>query len=246
MHYTDGGGNMNIAIVDDEEAFRNTLTELLKRFFRENQQYAQEFSIEEFHAGEELLQGYTPRFDIIFLDIDMAAVNGMETAKRIREVDDMTAIIFVTRMARYALQGYSVAALDFIVKPVDYISFSIKLKRALARVEIERPHLIQVSQNGEMHYINIKDILYIEVFNHYCEFHAKGKNYRIWGSLKEIEQQIHDDTFCLCNRCYLVNLRYVTGIEKNEVLLGGIRLAIGRYKKKTFLEALAKYNGRRR
>ena len=146
---------MNIAIVDDEEAFRNTLTEFLKRFFRENQQYAQGFSIEKFHDGEELLQGYTPRFDIIFLDIDMDAVNGMETAKRIREVDDMTAIIFVTRMARYALQGYSVAALDFILKPVDYTGFSIKLKRALVRVELERPRLIQVSQNGETHYINI-------------------------------------------------------------------------------------------
>ena len=234
---------MNIAIVDDEEAFRNTLTEFLKRFFRENQQYAQGFSIEKFHDGEELLQGYTPRFDIIFLDIDMDVVNGMETAKRIREVDDMTAIIFVTRMARYALQGYSVAALDFILKPVDYISFSIKLKRALVRVELERPRLIQVSQNGETHYINIKDILYIEVFNHYCEFHAKGKNYRIWGSLKEIEQQIHDDTFCLCNRCYLVNLRHIKAVQDDFVLVGQDRLEISRRQRSAFMAAVAAYVG---
>lgn len=236
---------MHISIVDDEENFRNTLKGFLERFFLENKQYAQEFSVETFHSGEELLSGYTPRFDVIFLDIGMEAIDGMETARHIREIDNITAIIFVTRMARYALQGYSVAALDFILKPVDYISFSVKLKRALARVETERPRLMQVSLNGEAHYINIKDIVYVEVFNHYCEFHVTNKNYRVWGSLKEVEQQIDDGAFCLCNRCYLVNLRYVTGVDKNEVLLGGVRLAIGRYKRKSFLEALAKYNGRR-
>lgn len=236
---------MNIAIVDDEADFRQQLRDFLARFFQENRQYAEGFSIEAFQSGEELLKDYTPRFTVIFLDIDMAEVNGMEAARRIREVDETTAIIFITRMARYALQGYSVAALDFILKPIDYFAFSFKLKKALARLEIEKPKLIQFNQNGELHYVNIKDILYVEVFNHYCELHTKKKSYRVWGSLKEIEKQIGDGAFSLCNRCYLVNLHYVTGIEKNEVVMGGIRLGIGRYKRKSFLEALAKFNGRR-
>lgn len=235
---------LTIAVVDDEQEHIEKFKELVGRFFAEFPRYGTEYRIIEFSSGEQFLENYAPRYDVIFLDIDMAGINGMKTAKLIRKKDENTAIIFITRMARYAVEGYAVAALDFIVKPLDYASFSVKMRRALSRIHKNKSQQIQLNIDGEVHFIDTKDILYVEVLNHYVIWHTKAGDYRVWGSLKDATDRIEDPGFCMCNRCYLVNLRHVTGLDKNTVRVGEEALIISRYRRKEFVEMLAQYFGR--
>lgn len=230
-----------IAIVDDEEQYVNSILSFLARFFGENQTLENQYTTVCYRDGKELLSEYKPKFDIIFLDIEMSEVNGFSAAKTIREKDEKTAIIFVTRMANYAIKGYEVNALDFMVKPVDYFQFSIKLKKALKYVELHRERQIKVEVNGNVRWLTASDIKYVEIQNHSLILHLSDEQLRAWCSLKSISEQLGDEGFSYCNRCYLVNLRYVTGIDKNECLLGQERLAVSRYKRKEFLAALAKF-----
>ena len=239
-----GGNMLTLAVVDDEREHIEQFKKFVARFFSEHPRYGSEYKIIEFSSGEQLLENYAPVYDAIFLDIDMGGINGMQAAKRIRKVDSTTAIIFVTRMARYAIEGYSVEALDFIVKPLEYASFSVKMKRALSRMEKNKSQQIQLNVDGEVYFVDVKDILYVEVLNHFVIWHTKKGDYRVWGSLKDATDQIEDPSFCMCNRCYFVNLRHVNGLDKNTVRVGEEELVISRYRRKEFMETLAQYYGR--
>jgi len=230
-----------IAIVDDEERYIDNILSFLARYFGENQTAGMQYTTVIFRDGKELLSGYEPKFDIIFLDIEMSEVNGFSAAQIIRKRDAKTAIIFVTRMANYAIKGYEVNALDFMVKPIDYFQFSIKLKKAIKYVELHREKQIKLEVNGDIRWLSASEIKYVEIQNHNLILHLPDEQLKTWCSLKSIAEQLGAEGFAYCNRCYLVNLRYVTGIDKNDCLLGKERLAVSRYKRKEFLAALARF-----
>lgn len=115
-----------IAIVEDEAAVRGQLAGYVQRYTR---QYGTPFEVTEFTDGMEILEDYRPQFDIIFLDVEMKHLDGMETARRIRERDGGVLIVFITNMAQYAIRGYAVGALDYVLKPVPYFAFSQQLQR---------------------------------------------------------------------------------------------------------------------
>lgn len=234
---------LTIAVVDDEHEHIEQFKRLVARFFKEFPQYGNEYNIIEFSSGEQLLEKYVLRYDLIFLDIDMGGIDGMQVAKQIRKMDETTAIIFITRMARYAVEGYSVSALDFIVKPLDYPSFTIKMKRAISHIATNKSQRIQLNIDGQMHILDVRDIVYVEVLHHYVIWHTKTEDFRVWGSLKDVTDQIKDPNFCMCNRCYLVNLRHVKRLDKNTVRVGEADLVISRYRRKEFVEALAQFYG---
>ena len=121
-----------IAIVEDEAAVREQLAGYVQRYTR---QYGTPFEVTEFADGMEILEDYRPQFDIIFLDVEMKHLDGMETARRIRERDGGVLIVFITNMAQYAIRGYAVGALDYVLKPVPYFAFSQQLQKALGQLE---------------------------------------------------------------------------------------------------------------
>lgn len=231
-----------IAIVDDDSNDICALKEMLEHYFKEN---GGECCIAEFHDGSELMTDYSPKYDIVFLDIDMKELNGMDAAKRIRMTDESTAIIFVTRMAKYAINGYEVSALDFIVKPLDYYSFALKMKRALNYVAANRKKLVVLKIGTDTKYIDENDIKYVETLSHYLIYHTVKGDFKLLGSLKSAAEQLSAESFVLCNRCYLVNLRYVSEVSDNAVRVGSDILIISRYRRKEFMEALAKFWGNR-
>lgn len=110
-----------IAIVEDEAAVREQLAGYVQRYTR---QYGTQFEVTMFTDGVEILEDYRPVYDIIFLDVEMQHLDGMETARRIRELDSDVLLIFITNMAQYAIKGYAVGALDYVLKPVPYFAFS--------------------------------------------------------------------------------------------------------------------------
>lgn len=115
----------HIAIVEDELEFSMQLQKYLRQYQQEN---GVEFKISVFRDGTEILKDYKPEYDAIFMDIEMPVINGMDAAEKIREMDEEVVIMFITNMAQYALFGYSVGALDFVMKPVNYYTFAMKVR----------------------------------------------------------------------------------------------------------------------
>ena len=121
-----------IAVVDDQPDMRQQLCSMIDQYSRENNCMLE---VTAFSDGSQVITNYCKGFDIIFLDIEMPELGGMDAAERIRTVDPDVVLVFVTNMAQYAIRGYEVDALDFVLKPVNYYQFSTKLARALQRVQ---------------------------------------------------------------------------------------------------------------
>ncbi len=229
---------IRVAIVEDEARERVRIRECLD-FLTERDGIA--FDVKEFSGGTSFIGNYHAEYDIVFMDIEMPDMSGMEAARAMRAVDPSVILIFVTNMAQYAIAGYEVEALDFVLKPVNRYSFAIKVKRAVARTIKQADEYISVKTEGMTTLIRIADIRYLEMVNHHVVYHTADKNYSEYITLKEAARKIDRDYFVHCNRGYLVNLRYVKEVSGNMVTVGGDELIISRPQKKAFLTALSEF-----
>lgn len=236
-----GTDNMlQIAIVEDEQDCRQQVRNYIKQFAVE---YSEKFEIVEFINGKELLDSYTINYDIILLDIEMPIFNGMETAKKIRNIDQDVIIIFVTNMAQYAVNGYEVDALDFILKPVNYDSFVVRFLRAINRVKKKRNGRVILNLNNGVKTLGTQQIYYIESQNRFLVYHTNEGDYSVRGTMKSIEEDLARYNFVPCNHWFLVNLQHVLEINNDYVNVDGQELEISRRKYKAFLEAFTRYMG---
>lgn len=233
----------NIAIVDDDESIRQQLQSYLKKYTND---FGEDFVISEFSIPEALLTNYKANYDIVFMDIDMPGMNGLQAAKRLREIDEKVVLIFVTNLAQYAIKGYEVAATDFVVKPLEYPKFETKITRAIKLTEDRgaTPSIL-LRVEDKMVSVKMEDIRFIEVQGHSVFYHTSKDTYRIRGSLKESAEALDNDDFFMCAKCYLVNLAYVEAVKGNIVTVAGQDISVSRPKKKAFMEALAAYHNKR-
>ncbi len=229
---------LNIAVVEDNFQDTETLRSYMEKFFSEHHI---EYGVVYFESAIPFLAGYSADFDIVFMDIELPDLSGMDAAKMLRESDKNVILIFVTNMSNFAVKGYEVDALDFIVKPVAYFSFSIKLDRAVKRLGNRRNKDILISVKEGNVCLKDFDILYVEIMKHEITWHTVRQNYRGYGSLKEVEPLLSQKKFVRCNRCYIVNLQYVKQIRDFDVLVGEEWLAVSHARKKDFLRALNEY-----
>lgn len=238
---------INVAIVDDDEKVVDMLRSYLERFSKENDI---EFQAESFGCAVDFLSAFTDRYDIVFLDIELPDMNGIDAARKMREIDGTVALIFVTNMRQYAINGYEVNADDFIVKPVPYFDFSLKLSRVLKKIGVREVPKIAIKNEGMTRYIAINTIRYVEVFRHRLVYHTCDGSIEARGSLNKIEPLLTANNFERCNSCYLVNLKYVMGIEGYTLFVGYGQnskkmdeLSVSHPRKKDFIAALNKYLG---
>lgn len=230
---------IRIAVVEDDMASRERMSQFIERY-KEEQKLEMETSF--FSDGLDIVDEYQPKWDIIFMDIKMKHLNGMEAAAKIRKVDETTVLIFITTMAQFAIHGYEVGALDFVLKPIQYTQFQNKMIKALSVVEkIKRRKYLFLSKNDIMEKISTDSIWYIEVRNHNLYFVTKNHTYSRRGTMAEIERELKDYHFARCNQSYLVNLKNVTSVEKDGVLAGEAELSFSRARKKQFLQELSDY-----
>ena len=232
---------MQIAIVEDEKAYRNILLLYLRQFQQEN---GIKVEIKEFENGNQIIWDYKPYYDVIFMDIEMQGMNGLEVARYIRKVDEQVLIVFSTNAVRYAVQGYEVGALDFIVKPITYTSFKMKMQKIVRQMERNWETSITLMKNDEMYKIPSTGVYYIEVSNHQLIYHTDQGDITVWKSLKSVEVSLENMHFAKCNRCYLVNLLHVQSIKKDTVLVGRDELKISRGRRIEFIKAVAAYKGK--
>lgn len=231
---------IRIAIVEDEMRERAHLRDCLAYMA---QKEALEFDIVEFASGEEFLGGYQPVYDIVLMDIELPGMNGMEAARALRRMDAFVLLVFVTNMVQYAVSGYEVDALNYILKPVNRFDFALKMNKAISRTAKRTDESVQIRAAKEIFTLPIAAIKYLEVEGHYIVYHTTEGNFTEYITLKEAEKKLDKPYFVRCNRCYLVNLKYVSAVRDDVVLVGREELLISRPQKKVFLNALAVFIG---
>ena len=233
--------NYRACIVEDDKESSDKLKALLHRYGEEK---GCEFNISTYGDALSFLHDFACNFDIIFMDIELPYRNGMDVVRTIRERDKKVIVIFVTNMAQYAVKGYEVDAFDFIVKPVFYSAFAIKLDRAIERFKTLEDREIWINDRSSKRRLRTSEIRYVEVLHHNLVFHTTGGDYTTYGQLKDAITMLEGSPFSLCNRCFLVNLGYVSAIEEFSVTMtGGEKLQISRNRKKSFLTDLNAYLG---
>ena len=178
------------------------------------------------------------------MDIQMTNVDGMTAARAIREVDQEVVLVFITSAAQFAIHGYQVGALSYLMKPLPWFAFSQELSRCLQVVTKRRGASVLLQSGTSTHRIDVADIVYVESIKHRLDVHTTSGTYSITSSLKAMEEQLDGHDFFRSNSCYLVNLAHVRGVADQECLLtGGERLRISRPRKKAFMSALASFAG---
>ncbi len=230
-----------IAVVEDEQQYRDEVCQYIEQYATEHQL---KFDVTTYTDGQEIVDDVQKHYDIIFFDIEMTLLNGMDAAKVIRERDVNVVMVFITNMAQYAIEGYEVGALDFVLKPIDYYGFSFRLARALGRVQKKQGNLeFAINTPGGIKKLNSNDIYYIEIENRFLVYHTAEGDFSQRGTLQSAEEMFQDYHFVKCNHWYLVNLKYVTEIEENIVHVAGSRLEISRRNRAHFLKEVTEYIG---
>lgn len=228
---------INIAVVEDDSQEAKKLMNSLTEFAAQNHQ---QFQVTHFPDAAMLLDQYKSNYDLIFLDIVLPLISGMEAARRLRQVDHNVTIVFVTNMAQYAIEGYSVGAFDYILKPINDHAFELKLKRILSHLGSKIEDRISIRTGGGTISLQLRKICYLEVKGHYLNWHTLDGVYRSPGPLKHIDKQL-PESYCAISRWYMVNMQHIRSVIGDDVLIMDERLRIGRSYKQKFLQAYAEY-----
>ncbi len=231
---------IKIAIVEDEISSAKLLEGYIKRYAEEKGEL---FDIDFFRDGNEITSNYKPFYHIIFLDIQMRYLDGMATAEFIRKLDREVILIFITNMAQYAIKGYSVDALDFLLKPVPYFAFSQQLKRSIEQIKRRQASFILLSTDIGVLKLDVSRIVFIESFKHKKVVHTADESYSLYSTMDKLESGLSGKNFFRCNKSYLINLAYVEAVKGGSVLIGGHTVSISRTVKKAFMDALAEHIG---
>lgn len=231
---------ISVAIVDDVSEETELLATYVSRYGKEHNE---RIEITTFKSGFDFLDRYKAIYDVIFLDIEMPGIDGMETARKLRKYDGEVAIIFVTNIAKYAIQGYAVGALDYFLKPPKYPDIKMRMDIIRKQKRMSDFSIVIPYKGGEKR-LTAREIVYIESRAHLITFHTESEDYVYRGTtLKQVESDLTAHGFYRCNNCYLVNLKYVTQITENAAIVNGEELQISRSRKKGFLLALAQVLG---
>lgn len=226
---------MKIAICDDEPIFQKKFKTMLDDYYR-----SIDVLIVSYSSGAKLIEEADRRFDLVFLDIEMEGMDGLETAKHLHCIDANIPIIFLTSHTELAMEGYEVQAFRFLAKPVD----ENKLKEALLAFEksIQKEKKIVITEDGVNRYIFCADIRYIKSESVYLSIMTKRASHLIRKSLKEQLEELPKDSFIQVHRSYIVNLNEVTGFNGDKVIMkDGSRIPVSRSKRESFKQQMMRF-----
>ena len=204
-----------VAIVDDSKIDAEFVQGILNSWVEQRQANIQ---AEVFPSAEAFLFRYAEDkdWDILLLDIEMGAMDGVTMAKRVRQDNEAVQIVFITGYSDYIAEGYEVAALHYLMKPVNREKLLAVLDRALERRKQEE-RCLNLELSGEMVRIPFYEIRYLDVHQNYVTVHAKA-DYTVKRTLGDFEKEL-DDRFCRVGRAMILNLKYIQRVTKTEVRL---------------------------
>lgn len=226
---------IRLALVEDDAAYRRQLRGYIEKYSAES---GEKFSVTECADGDEIAIGYKAVYDIILMDIEMKFMDGMMAAEEIRKVDTEVIIIFITNSPQYAIKGYAVDALDYVLKPVSYYAFSQRLSRAVERAARHTRHYLQINTHGTAHKLDTAAIYWIESSAHDLIYHTAEGDLTAPGSITETEKKLAQDSYFRVNKGCLVNLDHVDCLDGDDTVVHGDRVPVARARRKAFLDAL--------
>lgn len=231
---------LKIAIVEDEKEAAERLKGLIQTYVAEKKI---DIDLRFFYEPVGFLEAKTC-FDTVFLDIEMPGMNGIEAARRLREYDEEAVIIFVTNLPGFVFNGYEVSALDYIIKPINYVRLKTVMNRALKYVEGKIEKDIVLKTSGGVKRIVSKDVLYVVAREHLITYVTKTEKTDTWDTLKNVEKQLSEYGFLRCNKSVLINPERIDGIRGDDVVIGKESFRISRERKKQFLQAVSECIGK--
>lgn len=222
-----------IAVCDDVYLERKILCELL-------QQLDSKQIIHDFSSGEDLLSS-TQIYDLVFLDIYMNGITGMETAKKLKEKNPKSMIVFLTSSEEHAVESYEINAFDYIVKPLQIV----RLSKVLERFRIyyhNLPKYYVLNTSGEAKRLPYGKIEFLESDCHYVIIHTvDGLVIKILGKLDNIEHELSDSRFLRCHKSYLVNLDYAKAMNDDFLMASGKLVPYRKREKKQLQNSFCEY-----
>lgn len=240
-HRFGGLGMIRILIVEDTPAEADALAACLRRFGEER---GEALSFEVMGSAFEFV-GSNHTADLIFMDIDMPGVSGMEAAEALRANDAETPLVFVTNLAQYAVRGYEVDALGFLVKPVAYAELVSCMDRALRVLRRRAATTVRIPTPDGLRVIALRDIAYVDIFHHDLYYHLAGEPepLRIRGSIRAAAEELGDGFVKVSASC-LANMGQVRLVRQGSVVMqDGQELFFSRGCRKAALEALSNFVG---
>lgn len=233
---------LRVALVEDSQEEADTLTGHLDRYGRARDI---RMTVARFSNAMEFM-GARQVFDLVFLDIDLPGINGMGLAGLIRAYDTEVAIIFVTNLAQFAVRGYEVNALDFVLKPVSYFNFAMRMDKVARLMRRKSEGHVVVETREQARVVSFDDLVYVAVNNHRLSYRVRGIDgfLESRGSLKAVETRLADGPFVLISSSCLVNMNYVRSYHGTSLLLtNGEELCFSRPKRREATEKIAAFFG---
>ena len=196
--------------------------------------------IRQFRSGRELLQALES-FDIVFLDIIMQELDGMKTAQIFREKALDKILIFVSSSREYVFEAYDVEAFQYLLKPVEDRKLKSVLQKAVFKTESRSQDFIIVSRERQKKKIVLDDIYYFEIKGRMVDVHERGGIFTYYEQIGDLENKLCDKGFFRCHKSYLINLKYVDGYNRQEVILeNGEKIVIAKRRYNQFVQEVFK------
>ena len=201
-----------------------------------------DFMIKKFFGGLELIQS-RESFDIIFLDIKMPNINGMELAKQIRKQGRQSLIIFITSASEYVFDAFDVEAFQYLLKPIQTDKLKNVLEKATKKMQIDANiDFLMISANRQIQKVFLKNILYIESIGRIAKIHCNNGTLETYEQIGILEDKLSDKFFFRCHKCFLVNLNFVDAFNKTEVRLeNGEKIMLAKRRYEDFQKAILSY-----
>lgn len=232
---------LNIAIVEDSLPDLERMDTYIKQWKDAENEHV---SVTRYTRAWDFLNEFKGQFHLILLDIMLPDKNGVDTAKCIRQTDQNVVIVFTTSMKQYAINGYEVDALDFILKPISYGRFALMMKKAMIRAARATEQVL-VRIPGSTLKMDVDSILYVESEGHSVIFHmSDDQDIKKRMSLSDVEKLLPEIQFSRCAVSYLINLKYVKRIEGDFVLVDNAKVKMTRSKNREFRKAFVSYYSR--
>lgn len=235
---------MKIAVCDDEIEIRCGIERKIRTVYPD-------IGVLQYSSGNSLLKTEL-NFAVIFLDIHMDGINGMDTAREIRKRNKNVILIFITAVEEYVFQAFDVGAFHYLVKPIDPVKFYEVLNQAVEYCQDNRHDFLDkeeksilVKIGGVTEKLYLKDIIFAEVFNRKIELHTVNGILEFYGQLSALEKALGEDFF-RPHRAFLINFRYVVRYDACQITLeDGNTIVMARQKYPVFVREYLKYNRRK-
>lgn len=227
-----------IAICDDEQYMSDKIHEMVSDFFRKKHI---EITTVQFPNGEELLK-YDKTIDILFLDIQMGGMNGMETARRLRARKFKGILIFITILKEMVFQAFDVTAYDYLIKPIEESQFKKTMERLITSMQNANEANLFVQKGHESYMIAFEDIVFCEVIDRKIYLHLISSSViDFYERMDKLEKKL-DNRFFRCHRSFIINLKYLKSFKNGFALMeGGKEIPVSRSKSREFSNVILQY-----